>query len=129
MILARSAHPPATRLPPVGPVPMPLARYLSFPVLVVDEHSDAAASVAEYLRAVGFDAMSAADRDALSLVWDWHPSAAVVHLRLPGGTGYELAARLCEVLPRRPVLVATTGHGAGAERGRAGAFGFDHVLV
>ena len=44
-------------------------------------------------------------------------------------TGYELAAWLCDLLPRRPLLIAATGLGTDAEREKATAFGFDHFLV
>lgn len=64
-------------------------------VLVVDDNTDSASSLAELLRHWGFVAIVANDGPAaLAAVQEWAPDVALLDLGLPKMDGYELAAHL-----------------------------------
>jgi CheY-like chemotaxis protein len=99
-------------------------------VLVVDDCADAVSTCGDLLRLRGHDVRAAQSGDgALALLDGWEPDIALLDIRMPGMDGYELARRICERAPGRPVLVAVTGVGDAEARQRARDAGFDHFLV
>jgi CheY-like chemotaxis protein/anti-sigma regulatory factor (Ser/Thr protein kinase) len=98
-------------------------------VLVVDDNTDAAELLADFLRAVGHEARVAHDGPtALREVPDFRPDTALLDIGLPVMDGYELARRLRE-LNADVQLIAITGYGQTADRRRAAEAGFDRHLV
>jgi PAS domain S-box-containing protein len=114
---------PASRAPtPTGAAPR---------VLVVDDNQDAASLLAEALALRGWDARVAYDGpEALRLAAAFRPQVACLDLGLPVMDGFELAARLRGLPGLGDLrLVAVTGYGQDADRGRTAAAGFHHHLV
>jgi len=118
--------------PPPGdaePAPAALGRPLR--VLIVDDNSDAADSLATLLQlqghvtAVEYDAASALRRARAE-----RPDVMLIDIGLPDIDGYQLAATL-RALPElaATVPVAVTGYGQAKDRERAKDAGFAHHLV
>ena len=60
----------------------------------------------------------------------FHPDVALLDIGLPVMDGYELAGRLKNIENgSAPILIALTGYGQKADRGRTSAAGFAHHLV
>jgi signal transduction histidine kinase/ActR/RegA family two-component response regulator len=100
-------------------------------VLVVDDNEDAASLMGETLARKGFDTRIAGDaKQALEVLADWWPEAAVLDIGLPVVDGYELARQI-RAMPggANLFLIALTGYGQAMDRERAMAAGFDHHLV
>jgi signal transduction histidine kinase/ActR/RegA family two-component response regulator len=97
-------------------------------VLVVDDNTDAADSLAELLRLEGFDVHVSYDgAKALEVAKVFHPDVAFIDLNLPGLSGIELAL----ALRREPWaaglrLIAVTGMGQQSDLEATRAAGF-HV--
>jgi signal transduction histidine kinase len=121
------APPPAHALPPVQ---VPAARS-GGRILVVDDNSDAAETLAEVLRMEGYE-VRCADRGeaALNLIGEYAPQLGLLDIGLPGIDGYQLAAML-RADPRAAgmKLVALTGYGRDNDRARALTAKFDEHLV
>jgi len=100
-------------------------------ILVVDDNEDAAQSLALILRLEGNEVCVARDGDeALALLDEFVPEAAVLDIGLPKMSGYELAAALrADPRTRSIALIALTGYGRGPDRERALDAGFDEHLV
>jgi CheY-like chemotaxis protein len=99
-------------------------------VLIVDDDVVATKSLAEVLRAKGFEVRAATSGpNALVQVKDWQPDVALLDLMMPGMDGFELAGRLCEDSKHRPVLIAITGLGNMPVRERTLAAGFERHLL
>jgi DNA-binding response OmpR family regulator len=97
-------------------------------VLVVDDDRDGAESLADVLRAYGHEARTACTPTAAVIAADsFQPDAVLMDIGIPGMDGYRLAGRVCEVLGRRPLLVAVTGYGNLEDRSREE--GFDYHFV
>jgi PAS domain S-box-containing protein len=100
-------------------------------LLVVDDNTDAAESLADLLRMLGYEVRTAGHAQAaLGLLDSFVPELGLLDIGLPDIDGYELAARLradprCQGLR----LVALTGYGRENDRARALAAGFDEHLV
>jgi len=105
---------------------MPAAR-----LLVVDDNADAAQMLASLLRLEGHDVRTAESaEDALALMDEFVPAAAILDLGLPGMNGYELAQALrADPRVRPSLLIALTGYGQYKDRQRALAAGFDEHMV
>jgi DNA-binding response OmpR family regulator len=108
---------------PSGPGPV---------IVVADGNADAAESLAVVLRLHGFTVEVAfTGREALSLVLDRRPLAAILTLALPHLNGFEVARQIGQAIPdtERPLLIALTGYGRDEDRNRTRQAGFDyHVL-
>ncbi len=100
-------------------------------ILVVDDNEDAGQSLALILRLEGNEVAVARDgQEALALLDEFVPEAAVLDIGLPRMSGYELAAALrADPRTRAAVLIALTGYGRGPDRQRALDAGFDEHLV
>ena len=90
-IAAQAAVPPESRRRGAG----------ALRVLVVDDNSDAADTLADALAALGCDSRVAHDgAEAIRIAVEYEPQVALLDIGLPVMDGYELAARLREA-PRR----------------------------
>ena len=106
---------------PIAAVTPPSGR-----VLVVDDNADAADTLADILRGVGYEVAVAHDApQALDLAAKFLPSIALLDIGLPVMDGYELARHLREQLPTTPRLIAVSGYGHDADLARSRAAGFD----
>ncbi|QEH34524.1 Sensor protein EvgS precursor [Aquisphaera giovannonii] len=100
-------------------------------ILVVDDHSDSATSLAQLLVSWGHDAGVAPDGPAALRRFSERPCDAVVlDIGLPGMDGFEVAARL-RACPDgdRARLIALTGYGQQQDIRRSAESGIDHHLV
>jgi DNA-binding response OmpR family regulator len=102
-------------------------------VLVVDDSSDTADSLAELLNFHGHAVRVAFDgAGALRSVAAAVPDIVFLDIRLPDLDGCEVAERirkLCAGGGKQPLLVAVTGCGTEADRLRSAGAGFDLHLV
>jgi CheY-like chemotaxis protein len=100
-------------------------------VLVVDDNRDGAELLEEVFRALGHTTRLAYDgEDALELAREFRPEIAFLDIGLPVMDGYQLARRMRAAPGLRDVrLVAVTGFGQEADRGRAREAGFDEHMV
>jgi signal transduction histidine kinase len=98
-------------------------------VLVVDDNADAAETLAEILRNLGFVVATAPDGPtALDLAKAFDPQICVLDIGLPVMDGYELAQRMRSDRTA-VILIAVTGYGQDDDVARSRAAGFDHHLV
>ena len=95
--------------------------------LVVDDHLDAAESLAIFLDYAGLESKTAMDgQQALSLATEWHPHVGIFDIHMPGLNGVELARQIrAQTWESRPLLIAVTGWGDEV-RESALSSGFDH---
>jgi signal transduction histidine kinase/CheY-like chemotaxis protein len=100
-------------------------------VLLVDDHRDAAASLAELLRMEGHTVDVAPDGPAALVAASVRrPAVVLLDLGLPGMDGFEVARRLrADVGLAEVTIVAITGYGREEDRRRSAESGFDHHLV
>ena len=100
-------------------------------VLVVDDNTDHAESLAFLLRLMGHETRLAYDGEAaLEVAAEFEPNVALIDIGLPRLNGYEVARRLRERPGlRNTVLVAQTGWGQESDRARSQEAGFDHHLI
>jgi CheY-like chemotaxis protein len=100
-------------------------------ILVVDDNRDGAELLDEVFRALGHTTRLAYDGEcALQLAREFRPQIAFLDIGLPVMDGYQLARRLRTCPGLEDVrLVAVTGFGQDADRGRAREAGFDEHLV
>ena len=100
-------------------------------ILVVDDNEDAAQSLAALLRLDGHQVMVATSpAQALDAVPGLLPHVALLDIGLPGMTGYDLGARIRELLePRGCRLFAITGYSDESDRKRSAELGFVEHLV
>ena len=100
-------------------------------ILVVDDNRAAADSMARVLRTYDHEVRVAYDGpQAIAVVRELEPDAALLDLGLPGMTGHDLA-RALRAGPQgaRLLLIAMTGWGREEDRQRSLAAGFDAHLV
>lgn len=109
------------------PTPHPLV------VLVVDDSSDTAESVAELLSLQGHVVRVAFEGEAaLASVAADPPDVVLLDIRMPGADGWAVARAIrgrCACSGKRPFLVAVTGCGLDADRRHSAEAGFDLHLV
>jgi CheY-like chemotaxis protein len=103
----------------------------SLRVLVVDDNTDAADSLAFLLKHGDHDVRTANDgRQAVALALEFRPQAVVLDLGLPELDGYEVARRLRRSeATRGALLVALSGYGQQEHRRRSSEAGFDYHFV
>jgi CheY-like chemotaxis protein/two-component sensor histidine kinase len=119
---------PTVRADAPGTRPKPPRRR----VLVVDDNTDAATSLARLLsRIYGQEVRVAHDGpEALQAAEEFHPELVLLDIGMPGMDGYEVARQL-RLRPgfEGTLLVALTGWGQESDRDRSREAGFDHHLV
>ena len=100
-------------------------------ILVVDDHRDAALTLARVLELWGHEVRVAhGGPEAIAAFAARPPDLVLLDIGLPGMDGYQVAARLRGLSgPVRPVLAALTGYGQDEDRRRSREAGFDHHLV
>jgi two-component system CheB/CheR fusion protein len=100
-------------------------------VLVVENHSQAAESLALLLGRWGYEVRVAYDGPtALDLAADWRPHAVLLDIGMPGMDGYEVARHLRgQEGMEGAVIIAVTGYGEEEDRQRAKEAGFDYHMV
>lgn len=100
-------------------------------ILIVDDHPDAAKSLATLLTIMGNDVQVAHDGlAALTAAHARHPAIILMDIGLPGMDGYEVVRRL-RLVPefQDTTLIALTGWGKEEDRRRSLEAGFDAHLV
>jgi two-component system CheB/CheR fusion protein len=97
----------------------------------VEDNSDAAEVLAEYLESLGHEVTVARDGPAaLEAAARVHPDIALLDIGLPGMDGYEVGRRLRQDAGAGgPILVALTGYGQEEDRRRSRDSGFAHHLT
>jgi len=101
-------------------------------ILVVDDNPDAAETLADTLRELGYEVQVANDGPrAIELARQFRPDVALLDIGLPVMDGYELAERLQALreLEHGIRLIAVTGYGQEGDRRRSQAAGFHAHLV
>jgi PAS domain S-box-containing protein len=100
-------------------------------IMVVDDNSDAAHTLATLLQLQGHEVRVAHDgAGAIAMAECYLPNILFLDLGMPGMDGYEVARRIREHSQLRgTVLAALTGWGQDDDRRRTAAAGFDHHLV
>jgi PAS domain S-box-containing protein len=114
-----------------APAASAAARTAARRVLIVDDNADAAVTLELLLQSLGHETRVAHDgAAALEAAARFRPDIVLLDIGLPGIDGYEVARRLREANPERPLrIVAVTGWGAEADRRRSEQAGFDLHLV
>src|SRR4051794_4303055 len=100
-------------------------------VLVVDDNSDAAESLARLLRIRGYKvAVAHSGVGGLELALKLRPRVILLDIGLPGLNGHEVAADLrARDAFNDTMIIAVTGYGSEAERARAAEVGINHHLT
>ena len=99
-------------------------------VLVVDDNTDSAETMAEMLKLWGHEVQTAYDGPgALEAARAQQPDAVLLDVGLPLMDGYETARRLRQEGLGGKLLVAVTGYGAAEDRRRAAEAGFDSHIT
>jgi PAS domain S-box-containing protein len=99
-------------------------------ILVVDDNEDAGELLAELLRKIGHEVVTASDGPrALEAAKRFTPEVAILDIGLPVMNGYELCAALRERLGSTVRLVAVSGYGQDKDQRRALKAGFECLLV
>lgn len=100
-------------------------------ILLADDNEDAAALLADSLRALGHEVLVAHDGPtALAAVDSYRPDFALLDLGLPVMDGFEVANRpRAEAGLRDLTLIAVTGYAQEGDRRRTTASGFDLHLA
>lgn len=99
--------------------------------LIIDDNKDAADSLADVLRLMGWSVKLAYDgAPGVAIAREWAPHAVLLDLGMPGMSGLQ-AVRLLRALPGGPqmTITAVTGYGMQEDRERTRASGFDAHLV
>ena len=100
-------------------------------ILVVDDHTDSADSLADVLELLGCPVRACYNGlSALAVAEEFQPHVCLLDLMMPGMDGLELAARLRTQAAGRPLmLVATTALGDLEIRTRTAIAGFHYHLT
>ena len=100
-------------------------------VLVVDDNTDAAASLALVLEMLGHETRVAADGStALAMAESFCPDLVLLDIGLPGMNGFDVCERMrAQPWGRGAMLVALSGWGQSEHKERARAAGFDHYFI
>ena len=107
-----------------------MARSAAKRILIVDNHADAAESLAMLLRTMGHHVFVARHASiALEISREIFPQLVFLNTVLPEMSGYELARRLREQLGDRVKLCALTGNGLQRDRQRSREAGLDRHVV
>ena len=98
-------------------------------ILVVDDNQDAVEMMETLLGFEGYTTRTAFEGEtAIEIAGDFQPEICLCDIGLPGMNGYELAARLRQLLPQS-LLISVSGWGQEEDRQRSIKAGFDYHLV
>lgn len=126
------------RLPTADPAPgpqdapaQPAARAAARRVLVVDDNTDSAESMAALLGMMGHEVAMAHDGlGAVDAAASFRPALILMDIGLPGISGLEATERIrAQPWGREPTIVALTGWGQDSDRRRSREAGCDAHLV
>ena len=100
-------------------------------ILIVDDYADALEVWQMFLRAEGFDVLSASNgHQALSFAVSAIPALIVMDLDLPDISGFDVARELRSRAETQHIpMIAATGHSYAAQLDEARQSGFDSVIV
>jgi CheY-like chemotaxis protein len=99
-------------------------------ILVVDDNTDSADSLAELLACMGYDARAAYNGvQAQMMVTECTPDVVILDLLMQGMDGWELARRLRPRPSSPPFLIAMTGYQGETPRQRSSDVGIDLHLI
>ena len=100
-------------------------------LVYVEDNDDARVTMAELLRALGYEVFDIAQGELVhAAVIEHQPDAVVMDIGLPDLSGYEVARRLREDTATRHVpLIALTGYGQLRDQEQATLAGFDAHLI
>lgn len=100
-------------------------------VLIVDDNTDAAVSLAMLVELLGHEVHTAHDGlQAVEAANSFAPEFIFMDIGMPQLDGIEATRRIRALnLPRQPVVVALTGWGQASDRARSREAGIDHHLV
>jgi PAS domain S-box-containing protein len=118
-------------VPETTPIPSEMDRSPSRRILIVDDNSDSAVSLAHLLDIMGNETFVAHDGErAIDAIEKHRPAVALVDIGLPKLDGYEV----CRQVRTRPwgkdmTLIALTGWGQEEDRRKSREAGFDGHLV
>lgn len=100
-------------------------------ILVADDNSDAAESLALMLRMSGNEVRTGRDGvEAVSIADSYRPDVVLLDIGMPRMNGYDAARRIRrEAWGRNMMLIALTGWGQDEDKRRALEAGFDHHLT
>ena len=114
-------------LPAAAPAPSASPAGSSQRILVVDDNSDAADTLAELLEMYGHTVRTAyTGAQATERTLEFKPDIVFLDIGLPDMSGYEVAVKLRQLpIPQQFLLVALTGYGQEHDRQSALAAGFN----
>jgi PAS domain S-box-containing protein len=114
-----------------APAPSRAAAQRGLRVLVADDNTDAADTMAMVLQIAGHEVRTAhSGRAALNLAATFRPDVGLLDIGMPDMTGYEVAAAIREASWSTGMhLVALTGWGQEEDKRKAAASGFDRHLT
>lgn len=99
-------------------------------VLVVEDNTDGAETMAAVVRSAGHTATIASTGLAgIVMAEKDEPDVVLLDIGLPFFNGFEVARSLRDKCKRKPIIVAVTGYGEQAVRERAVESGFDYFFV
>jgi PAS domain S-box-containing protein len=100
-------------------------------ILVVDDLTDSAESLARLLRIEGNEVRTAHDGlEAVAEAADFRPDLVLMDIGMPRMDGYEACRRIRDLaFGSEVILVAVTGWGQAEDRRKSKAAGFDHHMV
>lgn len=103
----------------------------TFRILVADDNTDAAQSLAALLRMYGHDVKIAENgAQALQIAKEFHAEVAFLDIGMPNMTGYEVARRLRKIDGMAAIRIfAVTGWGTDEDRARSKDAGFNSHLT
>jgi CheY-like chemotaxis protein len=99
-------------------------------LLVVDDNTDAADSLACCMRGFGHRVIATYDgSEAIEQLRDSHFDAVLCDIGLPGHSGYDVASEVRCLGDRDTLVVAITGYGSESVKEAAWEAGFDYWFV
>jgi signal transduction histidine kinase/CheY-like chemotaxis protein len=101
---------------------------ISQQILVVDDNRAAADGLCKLLTHGGYHVDVAYD-GAGAIAYDGRADVVFLDIGLPDMSGYEVAARLRQIVQKNITLVALTGYGQEEDKARAKEAGFDYHLT
>jgi CheY-like chemotaxis protein len=100
-------------------------------VLIADDYSDTAETLAYLLKLAGMETQIARRGDeAIGQAMQWHPHICVLDIEMPGCNGREVARCLRQQSwAQRPLLIALTGWTSADEQRQTLDAGFDYFFI